>query len=205
MTLDKIKTNLVEMAELTLQMLEETHAGFEKHDLEILGGVLKKEQSLNKMEKDLTLELIGLAKKTKNSAEKKSAALLEDIVGHLEVIGDYCKDMVERVEIKIHERLLFSEEGLSEYTHLYHVVYASLTDVVKALRMQDKNFASRTLHDEEHVDKLADTYRNNHVQRLMEGTCNPMAGNMFLNLLDFTAAIFNHTKKIAGHISELLK
>lgn len=197
-----IREKINQMAGLTLSMLKATFDGFIKHDLDILAGVLKDEEKLNHMERTITLSLIDIAK-NKSAAEKKNIALFSNIVADLEEIGDYVKDMIERIEIKIQERLLFTEEALSEYKHLYSVVETALADAVNSLKMKDKNFAKRVLCDGEHVDILVGKYRQTHTYRLISGICDPRAGNMFLNLLDFTAQISHHTKAIAKNISEL--
>lgn len=198
-----IREKINQMAGLTLSMLKTTFEGFMQHNLDILAKVLKDEQRLNDMEKFITLSLIDIAKAKITTTDKKNVMPLSDIVGDLEEIGDYIKDMIERIEIKIQEDLLFSEEALDEYKHLYSVVETGLQDVVNSLKINDKNFVKRVLRDEEHVDNLVGKYRNAHTQRLMSGICDPRAGNMFLNLLDFTAQIFHHTKAVAKNILEL--
>lgn len=199
-----IKENINEMAVLALSMLKTTFDGFMQHDLDILASVLKDEAKLNTMEKDITLSLIDISKSKIVSEDKKSIVLLTNIVADLEEIGDYIKDMIERIEIKIQEKLLFSEEGLSEYKHLYSIVETALSDIVNSLKMNDNDFAKRVLCDEEHVDRLIEKYRQTHAQRLMAGVCDPRAGNMFLNLLDFTAQIFHHIKSIANTSLKLI-
>ena len=201
--LTSVREKINAMAELALSMLKTTFDGFMKHDLDILAGVLKDESKLNDMEKTITLSLIDISKGKINSTAKKNIMLLTDIIADLEEIGDYIKDMIERIEIKIQERLLFSDEALNEYKHLYSVVEAALLDITKSLKMADNNFAKRALGDEQHVDNLVQDYRNAHAQRLMSEICDPRAGNMFLNLLDFTAQVFHHTKSIAKNILEL--
>ncbi|MCM8795653.1 MAG: hypothetical protein NC928_03085 [Candidatus Omnitrophica bacterium] len=197
-----IREKINQMAELSLFMLKTTFDGFMKHDLDILAGVLKDEQKLNDMERTITLALVEISKEA-TAVDKKKIMLLTDMVEDLEEIGDYIKDMIERIEIKIQERLLFSEEGLSEYKHLYTICETALIDVVNALKMNDENFAKRALCDPQHMESLIQKYRTNHTQRLMLGICDPRAGNMFLNLLDFTAQIFYHTTAIAKNILEL--
>jgi phosphate:Na+ symporter len=198
-----IRRNIEEMAGLALSMLKTMYDGFMKHDLDILLGVLNDEARLNDMEKAITLALIDLSKGKISDSDKKNIMLLTNIVADLEEIGDYVKDMIERIEIKIQENLLFSDEALSEYKHLYSVVEAGLSDVVNSLKMNDKNFAKRALGDEGHVDDLVQKYRQTHTQRLISGICLPFACNMFLNLLDFSAQIYHHTKIIAQNILEL--
>jgi phosphate:Na+ symporter len=173
-----------------------------KHDADILARVLKDEERLNDMEKDLTSSLVDISKV--KGADKKNIMLLVNIIADLEEIGDYIKDMVERIEIKIEEKLLFSDDAVDEYKHLYSAVEAELADVQKALAMDDNNFAKRILCGEEnHVDNLVQKYRKSHAKRLVEGICLPRACNMFLNLLDFTAQISHHTRAIARDILAL--
>ena len=198
-----IREKINEMAVLALSMLKATFVGFMEHDLDILAGVLKDEHRLNEMERAITLCLIDIAKAKTTAADKKNIMLLTNIVADLEEIGDYIKDMIERIEIKIEEKLLFSDDAVDEYKHLYNVVETELEDAEKALRMNDKNFARRILCGTEHVDNLVQKYRDTHTQRLVAGVCLPRACNMFLNLLDFTAQISHHVKAIAKNISEL--
>ena len=198
-----IREKINQMAELALSMLKATFAGFIEHDLDTLSKVLKDEQKLNEMERTLTFSLVELSKTKIAAVDKKKIVSFTNIIADLEEIGDYIKDMIERIEIKIQERLLFSDEALDEYKHLYTVVETALSDAVNSLKNNDKNFAKRILCDEEHVDNLVQKYRDAHTQRLISGICAPRACNMFLNLLDFTAQVFHHTKVIAKNILEL--
>ena len=198
-----IRKEINQMAELALSMLKATFAGFIEHDLDTLSKVLKDEQKLNGMETTLTFSLVELSKTKIATVDKKKIVSFTNIIADLEEIGDYIKDMIERIEIKIQERLLFSDEALDEYKHLYTVVETALSDAVNSLKNNDKNFAKQILCDEEHVDNLVQKYRDAHAQRLISGVCDPRACNMFLNLLDFTAQVFHHTKVIAKNILEL--
>lgn len=202
-SLTTVREKINEMAELALSMLVNTFEGFMKHDLDILTNVLRDEDKLNDTERSLSFSLVQVSRDKSKLVDTRYTALLTEIVGDMEEIGDYVKDMIERIEIKIKERLFFSEEALCEYTHLYNVVQTALSDVVKSLKLDDKNFSRRILGDEEHVDRLLVMYRNAHTKRLLSGICDPRASNMFLDLLDFTAQIFRHTKAIANNILDL--
>lgn len=198
-----IREKIKVMAELVISMLKSTFDGFMKHDLEILSGVLKDEDKVNELERTITLSLIDISKSTILKEDKKKITHLNNIVADLEEIGDYIKDMIERIEIKIQENLLFSEEALIEYRSLYGLVETALYNIVNSLKTNDNNFSKMVLCSKENVDRLIEKYRDAHSERLMCGTCDPRAGNMFLNLLDFTGQIFHHTKSIANNILEL--
>jgi len=201
--INSIREEINRMAEMAFSMLTETFDAFMKQDLDILATVLKKENQLNEMERSLSFSLVKISKEKAKAIDSRYIGLLAEIIADLEQIGDYVKDMIERIEIKIQEKLFFSEDALSEYTHLYNAVQTALSDVVKSLKMDDKNFAKRILGDEEHIDSLLVRYRNTHTKRLILGVCDPRAGNMFLNLLDFTAQIFHHTRSVANNILDL--
>ena len=198
-----IRNKINQMAELAFSMLVSTFDGLMKHDLDKLAHVLKEENKLNDIERSLSFSLVQVSKEKSQTVDKNYIGLLADIIADLEEIGDYIKDMIERIEIKIQEELFFSEEALSEYRQLYNVVKAALFDVVKSLKMNNKNLAKKILGNEERVDKLLVKYRAAHTKRLLSGVCDPRAGNMFLNLLDFTVQVFHHTKTIANNILDL--
>ncbi len=201
--LNDIKKKIVVMSKLSLTMWRLTFKAFMEHDLDLLSNVLGEENKLNNLEKEITSDLIDLSRATKNKREKTIAAIYVDIVGDLEIIGDYCKDILERVQIKIEEKLLFSDKAVKEYEHLYQKCEDALNTVVCALERDSFGLAKEVLKNEKQIDSLTDEYRKNHNQRLIEGICSPMACNMFLNMLDFTAQIFHHTEAVAKNILNL--
>jgi phosphate:Na+ symporter len=199
----EIKLRIADMAQLALSMWKQTFAAFMEHDLDILAGVLEDEHKLNDMEKQITTELIAWNRDAKAKEEKSLALIYADVVGDLELIGDYCKDVLERVQIKIEEKLLFSDEAVKEYELLYRKTEDALDEVALALKKDNMGIVKEVLKKAEHIDSLVDQYRTRHNERLVAGVCSPMACNMFLNMLDFTAAIYYHTKKIAKSLLKI--
>ncbi|MFH0763185.1 MAG: PhoU domain-containing protein [Candidatus Omnitrophota bacterium] len=202
-TLNEIKQGIASMAALSLKMWQLTHQSFIDHDLELLSNVLGEENKLNGMEKELTAELVLLGRHSDSAEEKSRVIVFADVVGDLELIGDYCKDILERVQIKIAEKLLFSDEAVQEYEQLYRKAEDALKEVASALERDDLSRVKQVASREEHIDSLVDAYRQKHNQRMIDGICSPMACNMFLNMLDFTAAVYYHTKKIARNLVKI--
>ncbi len=203
--LNSIKREIADMSSLTLQMWQTTHKAFMEHDLDLLTGVLSDENKLNDSEKEITAGLVELARQTKNKEEKQQAMIFADVVGDLELIGDYCKDILERVQIKIEEKLLFSDDAVKEYEELYLRTENALDEIVSAFKKNNFNLVKEVFRNEEHIDSLVDVYRKRHNQRLIDGICSPMACNMFLNMLDFTAAVYYHIKKIGRNLLKIKK
>jgi len=198
-----VKKKVAEMSQLTLRMWQRSYQAFMEHDLDIVASVLEDEARLNEMEKELTSSLINLHRSSIVKEEKDAALIYADVVGDLELIGDYCKDILERVQIKIEEKLLFSEQAVSEYAGLYQKSEKALADVVNSLSQDASGAVKDVVKDQNHIDTLVDDLRRRHNQRMIEGICSPFACNMFLNILDFTAAIYYHTKKIARNLQKI--
>lgn len=200
--LASIKEKTARMAELTLAMWHDTHQAFMEHSIDVLSGVLEEEGRLNDLEKEITSAIAEFGRYCVNKKDKLQASVYADVVGDLELIGDYCKDILERVQIKIEEKLLFSDEAVREYEELYSRTEEAIAEVARVLDTGDPSSLSRVLKNEGHIDRLVDEYRSRHTRRLMDGVCNPLAGNMFLNMLDFTAAVYYHAKKIARSLQK---
>jgi phosphate:Na+ symporter len=199
----KIKSQIAGMSKLCLAMWQDTHTAFMEHDLEILASVLEQEVKLNALEKELTISLVEFGRTARAKADKSGVLIYTDVVADLELIGDYCKDILERVQIKIEEKLLFSDDAVKEYAELYQKTEAAIKEVVEALDKDNPSLVKKVPKGEGHIDKMVDEYRRRHNQRLLDGICSPMACNMFLNMLDFTAAVYYHAKKIARNLLKI--
>jgi len=191
------------MANTALSMWQTTQRAFMEHDRDLVAQALGFEEVLNKLEKEITAELAAYGRASSSQEEKTRAMTLSEVVGDLELIGDYCKDILERIEIKIEEKLLFSEEAVQEYETLYKKTEDALDEIASALDKQDLERVSAVMRSQEHIDVLVDQMRARHSQRLIKGLCTPIACNMFLNMLDFTAAVYYHAKKIAKNLLRL--
>ena len=192
-----VRERLNQMGHLALSMLRDTFSGFMEHDSDILAVVLKNEQKLNDLEKSVATYFSGISKTDIKTRNKANIMRIAAIALDLELIGDYVKDMVERIEIKIEEKLLFDDAAVDEYKRLYKAVELELSATVKALDNGDKKLVKRVLEHEGYIDRLVKKYRDSHTKRLLSGVCEPRSCNMFLNLLDFTAQISHYTKAIA--------
>ncbi|MGE4357252.1 MAG: PhoU domain-containing protein [Candidatus Omnitrophota bacterium] len=198
--LNKIFIQIKEMGILALQMWEITFSAFMEHNPELFQEVTERENKINELEKKLIEELIDLGKITKDKEKKKIIMSYMEIIGDIEIIGDYCKDVLERIEIKVAEKLLFSEDAVNEYKDLYYKTHNVLERTISAFDQRQIDFLREIIKECQDNEVLAERYREHHEQRLLDGICSPFAGNMFLNMIDFTSAINSHIRKIAERL-----
>lgn len=199
--LNSIKEKVIRMSRSALSMWQLVYDAFIEHDLERISKALEEENKLNSLEEEINQGIIDLghAPGVTGFTPEDNARIIvyADIAADFELIGDYSKDILERIQIKIEEKLLFSEEAVEEYKELYHKTKVALEEVVLALEKDNPALVKEVLRKEEDINILVDKYRQNHNQRILAGICTPMSCNMFLNMLDFTAAVYEHIKKIA--------
>jgi phosphate:Na+ symporter len=200
---EMIKEKIAAMAELALGMWRKTFRAFMEHNEALIDDILKDENGLNAAEQELANTIVQWARSASSDSEKSAALIYADVVEDLELIGDYCKDILERVQIKIEEKLMFSDEAVKEYEDLYHKTETALDEVVFALKKDNPGLVKAVFKNAEHIDTLVDELRRKHNQRLVAGICTPIACNMFLNMLDFTAAVYYHTKKVARNLLKI--
>jgi len=201
--LNSIKEKVNQMAKSASSMWQLTYDAFIEHDVDLITKALEEESKLNTLEDEINKEIIDLGRASFTQEEKARVIIYANITADFELIGDYCKDILERIQIKIEEKLLFSEGAVEEYKDLYNKTKGALDEVVFVLEKDNPALVKEVLRKEEHIDSLVDKYRHNHDQRMLAGECTPMGCNMFLNMLDFTAAVYYHIKKIAKSLLEI--
>lgn len=201
--LNSVKEKIKQMAKSALSMWQLAYDAFIEHDVDLIAKALDEEAKLNALEDEVSADIVNLAKADIPAEEKTKIALYADIAVDFELIGDYCKDILERVQIKIEEKLLFSEDAVEEYKELYNKTKSALEEVAFAIEKDNAGLVREVLKKQEHIDSLVDKYREHHSHRLIEGKCTPLGCNMFLNMLDFTAAVYYHIKKIAKSLAKI--
>ena len=127
---------------------------------------------------------------------KEELAILEQVVESIERIGDECASLIERIEIKIQENLLFTDIGVEQFNDLYNRMRASAEEMIKTLKRPTKLSAKKVISNGFKVKHLVERYREAHTKRLVKGVCDPRASNMYFDMLDFTGNIARHSSNI---------
>lgn len=199
----EIRCEILEMAKIVFEMWQLTHQAFMEHRLDLFTKILGHENRLNDLEKRLTLELTELGRNLKIRDDQEKIPIYMEIVEDIEIIGDYCKDILERVEIKISEKLLFSDDAVNEYNLLYFKTEEAIRILITALEKKDFSLLKKIIDEVKNIEALVEELRKHHHQRLLKGICSPLAGNMFINMLDFTVLSYYQVNKISQALIKL--
>jgi len=198
----EVKKEITKMATLLEQMFETTQEGFMKNSLESLKGVLRKEESVNELERKIVTSCAQLSKSGLSASGQKRLRSLMEVIGDLERIGDLCEDIVERVEIKIWEKLYFSDEAVKEYGELYGKVKLVLEQVFEGLTEANEEVAKIGIKSAKEIPRLVERFKRAHSERLIKGICTPRAANFFMDMLEFMEQISSHAVRIAKEVKK---
>ncbi|MFA6141862.1 MAG: PhoU domain-containing protein [Candidatus Omnitrophota bacterium] len=193
MNIGEIKTAALSMADAVYEIIELTQEGFMENKSEILSGAINKEHQINQMEKLLTKNIMELSK---DSNDKAGLSVMEQMIEALERMGDEVASMIERIEVKVAEKLLFSEKGVEQFNETYDTMKKSVAMMREYLRNKSEDTRKRVVDNGFQVKELVERYRKEHSDRLIHGLCTPMGANMYFDMLDFTGNLARHASNI---------
>jgi len=193
---ENFKKLLEQMSASVIEMVELTYKGLMENDAHYLNRALNKEHIIDDLEKEITAGIIQIAKDL-SSAERKELMLFEQIAENIERMGDELRSLIERIELKIAEKLYFSDIGIDQYIEVFSKMQGSVKLVEKFLSERKSEILDAILKNGEDNKKLIEEYRALHLERLTKGICDPRASNMYFDMLDFTGNIARHCTNIA--------
>lgn len=196
MDIHEIRLKAGVMADKVWTILELIERGFMANKLEPLAEAMKEERWINETERELTAAILEISKTAKDEAERRHLIIAEETVEMLERMGDETANLIERIEIKVDERLLFSERGVEQFNEVYAAMKRSVEMMREFLRNKEKGLQERVIDNGFHVKALIERYRKEHSERLIRGLCTPMSANMYFDMLDFTGNLARHSSSI---------
>lgn len=196
MNIREIASKITAMADKILEMLDLIEKGFMENKTGYLSVAMKKENEINELEKSLTGSILDSAKASKNGQDKKELMALQGAIEMLERMGDEAASLIERIEIKVAENLLFSDMGVAQFKETYETMKKSVDMMRRFLDGRDSKLRERIIDNGFHVKELVERYRKEHSDRLIQGVCTPMAANMYFDMLDFTGNLARHSSNI---------
>jgi len=197
-----LRQKTTEMLEQVQAMFRTSFDGLMKNDIDTLNQVLEDEEKITGIYNSLTASAVESSKKNLLDEAKRIVVDLMDITCAIERIGDCCVDLVERIEYKIRENLLFSEAAVQEYKDLYSKVDQILSDTIKVMKNKDKKLAEKILENKPALDLLVDKYRASHIDRSAKGICDEWARVRYLDMLDLTKEAAHYCMRIVGKLVE---
>lgn len=162
----------------TLPILTAIYKGFVGQKLPALKESRAKFRAIMKNLLPFMEKLLG--DKEKDAIEQKYI----NLVPHLQRIALALDNLVDKMEVRVETRVLFSQKALDEIKHLMMAVGTEFTDVRDYCMTKNPILKEQIRVDMEKIRKLIDDYEIIHQNRLITGVCMPQASYLYIDMTD---------------------
>ncbi|GAA0086609.1 Na/Pi cotransporter family protein [Clostridium sp. CTA-7] len=198
-----------QVAKETLRMANKAKKGlalaieaFESNDEKLIKKVYDNEVVVNTLNEAITTYLVKLSKCDLSDKELSIVAATFHVINDIERIGDHAKNIAALTEQKISKKFEYSNQAIEQLHNMYNKATECLDVAIDSYAKKDVEKAKSIEPIEAEVDRLQKKYRELHIKRLYDGTCNAYAGAIFLDLLSNLERIGDHSTNIAESVIE---
>ncbi|MBQ7362957.1 MAG: Na/Pi cotransporter family protein [Clostridia bacterium] len=193
-----------EMAECSARSLEESIAHFRSQgDAALAASVREKENETDSYEDMIGSYLVKLSSNQMNEEEATMSSMLLKVIGDLERISDHAVNIVESREELLEKGISFSDSALSEINNMCDATLEIVNLSLCAFLNEDTSLALSVEPLEEVIDRLKETLRTQHIDRLRQGNCSIEAGFVWSDLITNMERVSDHCSNIAGCVIDL--
>jgi phosphate:Na+ symporter len=162
----------------TLPILNAIYKGFAGHKLNVLRESRIKFREVLKKQLPFSQKLIE--DKDKDDLEKKYV----NLVPHLQRVALAIDNLIDKMEIKVETRVLFSQKAIDELKQLMVAVGTEFTDVRDYCLTKNPVLQEQIRMDMEKIRKMVDGFEIIHQNRLITGVCMPQASYLYIDMTD---------------------
>lgn len=195
--LGQARSETKRMAQISMEMLDETLAFLRDLDDKRIASLEKKEEAVDLLQKEITDFLVALSQQSIAQETSRNIASLMHMVNDLERVGDHCENLWQLGLRKKSQKIVFSEIAMQEIEDIAGKTRDFLAFVVSAMERRDTTIKQKAMAMEDAVDHLELSLRNNHISRLNTGECAVLPGLIFIDMLHNFEKIADHTFNVS--------
>jgi len=189
-------SEIIRGAEIGRSMVFNVMEVFFDNDVKKFDLVYKDEDTINLLQKDITMYMIEISKRPLSDAGSIMVPAMINSINNIERIGDHTIDLAKLISTKIDKNLIFSDAAMDEIKHLKELVLWMYDNTIVTLKENKTELIKSTSELEDKVDEMCKKLEKSHIKRLEEGRCYIESGVVFLDIV-------SHFERIADHINKV--
>jgi phosphate:Na+ symporter len=163
--------------------------------------ILAAEETVDRLEKELTEYLVNVSRHEISREQSHEIAGILNAVNDIERMGDHCESLLKLTQRKYDCKYTFSWQATKDILEIGAKVKAFI-ELLKPHMVKPKiNFMDKANVIEESIDQMNMRMRQDHVDRLNQGTCNVDPGLIFIDMLTSFEKMGDHSYNIAQVLS----
>ncbi len=194
-TFTDIRAEINRMLELINQNYKEAMALLYKFDEDIYDEIFHREQVINYLNKEISAFIIDSLGLSMNEETSSHFASYLRISRDMERIGDHSKNIADVAKLKHEEKMIFTDDAVKELDGLNNIILKMFDAIIGDIdsvgivkQMRDSN---------EEIQKDVNIYRNNHMLRMRDRSCDPESGLIFEKTLTAMERISSYISNAA--------
>lgn len=195
-----VEKETLRMGEKSKQSLDCAMRGIMEKSQKDLSNTLKKEKTINELQKTILSYLLKLSKAPLNEESREVIDSLFNTVNDIERIGDHAENLAELGENSIANDVVFSDHAKNELNDMYNKVLSTYTYALESMRTSDVDLACKVIKMEEQVDIMEKSCRLNHMRRLNNNMCSIDNGIIYLEIIANLERVSDHAVNIAQQV-----
>ena len=197
LAIQQAKLELIRMGGLARECLDTAIRCFFTQNDRLAESVAEIEETIDILTDKIQERLISLRSNEypPDDANKLSQLLLT--ASDIERISDYAENIAEYAGTFKAQKASMSDTAIAELRDLGEAALKSVDCSLRIFESEDPGALSEADHLEQHVDDLQTTCVNNHIQRLMNEICHPIAGVIFIDMVNDLERCSDHAINIA--------
>jgi len=184
---------LYHLGEVTTEMIELSCQALTEKDMTKADRVLYLEDKVvdpvtHEMDRFInTLMRSGLSNDQRNRSFQ-----IKNLLVDVERVGDMAEDIAQFAQDRAMTDIPFTDEASQEFEHLWQYALSTYKKSLVAFRDKDREMAKEVCRVESEFDRMYFEARQNHIQRLETGCCQPKADVIYTETLRLLERISDH-------------
>ncbi len=183
LAISQARKEVKRMADTAVSMVDLAREAFKAQDLKLVNMVYEAENTLDRLEKDISNYLVQIFQKPNSEEDYKIIMDNLTVLHDIEKIGDYAENIARFTERIIQNKQTFSDAALAEMDEMFSVALRFARNVFDIFHRG--NFPRKVdTTDENLIDQMKLEFKNRHMQRLHDGKCTVDNGIIFVDILN---------------------
>ncbi|WP_205743252.1 Na/Pi cotransporter family protein [Geobacter sp. FeAm09] len=177
--MEQVRKEIVRMMSVTAFMYADMHEVLSDFDARRADTIRQHEQVLDSLNHEITTFLAALARIADSPEISYDIPGLFQTVSDLEHVGDRCENILKGIVGKKEAGVVFSEDAMDDLKRLAQVVAGAIGDTEQMIRHGFIRDGFDLAAAKGAARVAFDTARQNHFERMSNGTCPPRAAKLF--------------------------
>ena len=172
---------------------------YDKHDdanQKLAEELPRREEQIDAMQAEITDYLSRLMQLKLTSAQAQAVPVLLHCTNDLERIGDHTAIILEQIKQIKASGVGLSPLALDELERLHGLLVEQVNCAVGVMDKRSADFLARADELKDQIRTLTEDYEANHIDRMKQGTCIPVIGVFYIELLAEIRKVSRHVANI---------